>query len=204
MELDEARGAVTRILNNQRRLYGGGEVTPEVVDAWLVVLGDIPADVLEFAAVEVWRTHQSIPTPAVYRQTALLMQLGIPTESEALAMLEGALHGEYERRTRSQQALPPFVRQIAGRLGGFAKLRTMERDAWTRKFGPVYRDMVKEVSRGTYVSPRPALDAGDDRPTGGGDGPSGGLRERLAELGADQAVADRIVARQRDALAGQR
>lgn len=144
--------------------YPSARIPAETARLYMRKLADVPPGVLDEVAHEVICTSERFPSIAALRRAAAERLLALPSEAEALALIEARA----ARRTQDAPNAPALHPDLAATLrlvGGLSALRTADNPAvWRGQFLKLWRerreDLVRQAQVGVTadaVRPLPAV-----------------------------------------------
>lgn len=146
--------ARTRILASLEHAYPRQPLRPDTAAVYMRELADIPDDLLDGAVRAVIRESQWFPTVAEIRAKAADLQLGLPSEPDALAQIQARM--EWARQPEADRgdppALHPLVDEALRRVGGWHSFRSTDQATIIRgQFGRLYGELRAGAIRATQV-----------------------------------------------------
>jgi hypothetical protein len=117
-----------------------GVVTPATIDAWELVMQDIPYEAAQVAAYQ-WLMHSKwFPMPAEFRDILVNALTGLPDPDDAWSVVIARMKATYPGQDAPAWDAPEAIRLAVQTMGGMSTLRTSSnagKDA--ERFATVYR-----------------------------------------------------------------
>lgn len=135
-------GRIYREIARLASAYPRQEMRPSQLNLYADELAGVPARLLAEAITGLIRSSEWFPTVAAIRRACAEIALKLPTEAEAVAVLD---------TPRGDQAAAqphPLVTQALRRMGGLRAYRASQRpDQWRSDFARAYRELRAETIR---------------------------------------------------------
>lgn len=150
------------LISDLVRAYPRTPISPDTLRVYLDDLGEIPHALLEQAIRQVIRTQEFFPTIRSIREACAEIALDLPTDTEALQLVDD--HLLQAREGTVVWKMPPLVEEAVKLAGGYRAFRTSDEPTVVRgQFARYFRDLraarIRAAQTSDTVVPARALSA---------------------------------------------
>ncbi len=136
MNKSECARIIAILATNDR----SGTITPATMDAWEMVMDDIPYDAAQAAAAHWLKHHKWFPMPAEFRDILVNALTGLPEPDDAWSVVIDRMRATYLGHPAPAWNAPEAIRLTVEAMGGLNALRVSTSPAKdAERFATVYR-----------------------------------------------------------------
>lgn len=138
------------LISDLVRAYPRTQIGPDTLRVYLEDLGEIPTALLERAVRQSIRTEEFFPTIRAIRHACAELALDLPSDTEALQLVDGYL--VQSREVPVAWKMPTLVEEAVKLAGGYRVFRTSDEPAVVRgQFARYYRDLRAAAVRAAQI-----------------------------------------------------